>query len=265
MSPAATFTLPSRHELKYVVPESIAERVGRCASAYCDRDSYLDPGATRYTITSLYLDTPELHFFWDKKLLRWDRIKLRIRTYGRKSEGPVFVEIKRRYGDIVCKSRTVVPRDMWPTLVVSPPAFDRSLFPSSKLHVLEDFCLQCASMHLRPTILVRYEREPFAGRNDRQNRVTLDRSLRYRSAVDPVLASDDSGYLAVNFGAGLFTCEPRVILEMKFNRGCPIWMMELIERFDLDRGSFSKYVRSVDEMQTDRISHAPTVYRSALV
>ena len=258
-------TLPSRHELKYVIPESIAQRVAVYASAYCNRDRFLDPGETKYTITSLYLDSPELHFYWDKKKLRWDRIKLRIRTYGRRSEGPVFAEIKRRYGDIVCKSRTAVPRETWPALITRPTGFDRTSFPSSKLHVLEDFCLQCERMHLRSSVLVRYDREPFAGRHDRQNRITLDRALRYRPVFEPVLAADDREYLPVPFGAGLFTCEPRVVLEMKFDRGFPIWMNELVGQFDLDRGSFSKYTRSVDVMQTESFSHAPTAYGSTLV
>ena len=40
---------------------------------------------------------------------------------------------------------------------------------------------------------------------------------------------------------------------------------ELVGQFDLDRGSFSKYTRSVDVMQTESFSHAPTAYGSTLV
>jgi hypothetical protein len=258
-------TMPARHELKYIIPESLAQRIAVYASAYCDRDRFLDPGKTEYTITSLYLDSPQLHYFWDKKNLRWDRTKLRVRTYGMQCEGPVFAEVKRRFGDIVSKLRTKVPRETWPTLITSPTAFDPALFPSSKLHVLQDFCIQCERMNLGPLVLVRYDREPFAGRHDRQNRVTLDRSLRHRPAVDPVLSPDDSEYLPVHFSAGVFTCEPRVVLEMKFDRGFPIWMNEMVERFDLDRGSFSKYTRCVDDMQMESMSHAPTAYGSTLV
>jgi hypothetical protein len=257
--------VPARHELKYVVPESIAQRIAAYVSAYCDRDRFLDPGETEYTITSLYLDSPDLHFYWDKKNIRWDRVKLRVRTYGLQCQGAIFAEVKRRYGDIVSKSRTIVPRETWASLVNTPTQFDPALFPSSKRHVLHDFCIQCEHMHLLPTVLVRYDREPFAGRYDRQNRVTLDRALRYRSVTDAVLAPNDDDYLPVTYGVGLFTCEPRVVLEMKFDRGFPIWMNELVEHFDLDRGSFSKYTRCVDEMKMESVLHAPTAYGSTLV
>jgi hypothetical protein len=58
--------------------------------------------------------------------------------------------------------------------------------------------------------------------------------------------------------------EPPVVLELKFDRSFPLWMQELVERFDLDRGSFSKYGRIVDEMEMAPMFYAPTAHGSTL-
>ena len=263
-SAGGAWSLPARQELKYVIPDSLARRIALFAQTYCDRDASLPPSETVYTITSLYLDSPDLQLYWEKKTLRWERMKVRVRTYGPRSEGPVFAEVKRRYGEVISKTRSMVPRETWKTLVLSPTAFDPALFPKSNVRVLKDFCVQCERYRLRPILSLRYDREPLIGRLDPEIRVTFDRAIRYARVSEPILVEDDVDYTPLTFNAGCYTHEPLVVLELKFNRVFPLWMQQLVERFDLDRGSFSKYMRSIDQMQAELPSYAPTTLGTVL-
>src|SRR5262245_23727921 len=84
-----------RIEVKYVVPERLAAQVLRWSSVFLTGD-----GRARMAqrVTSLYLDTPTLKFFRWHLEGRRDRFKLRIRTYGDRSDGPLYAEIKRKTG-----------------------------------------------------------------------------------------------------------------------------------------------------------------------
>jgi hypothetical protein len=260
----ATPAVPARYELKYVVPESLARAVSAFARCYCDPDPYLEAGRDEYVLTTLYLDSPDLHLYWDKKTLRWDRLKLRVRAYGDHAESTVFVELKRRYGEVVSKSRTVVPRERWRGLVDAPGAFDRASWPGGGGGVVEDFCLQCLRYRARAVVVLRYDREPLMGRFDSEIRVTFDRGIRFCRTGTPALPGAEGDYLPLLFNAGAWTEEPLVVLELKFTWAFPRWMQELVERFDLDRGSFSKYSRSLDQISWELHDYDPAELRSVL-
>jgi len=256
--------IQERFELKYVVPESQARAISAFARCYCDPDPHLVAGEDDYVLTTLYLDSPELHLYWDKKTLRYDRLKLRVRGYGRKADGLVFVELKRRYGDVVSKTRTLVPRDRWAGLVEEPTAFDRTAWAGDGGDVVEDFCLQCVRYRARPIIVLRYDREPLMGRFDPEIRVTFDRGIRFCRTGSLELPAGDDRYLPLVFNAGVWTEEPLVVLELKFTWSFPRWMQDLVERFDLDRASFSKYSRALDQAMWEPLDCDPAGFRSVL-
>ena len=95
----------NRYEIKYLldefrVAELRSELVARMAS---------DPFSPRggYPVTSLYYDTADLRFYWEKiEGLRFRR-KLRMRLYGRPADctdqTPVQVEIKQRVNRVTQK------------------------------------------------------------------------------------------------------------------------------------------------------------------
>lgn len=258
--------LPARYELKFVIPEPLVGRVVDFARAYCDSDPHGPEGAP-YTITTLYLDGPGLPLWWQKKQLRWDRVKARVRTYGARADGPVFLELKRRYGDVVSKTRLRVPPEAWPALVDEPTTgrgpSDR-LEPPGQGGFLDDFRLQCALWRLRPVVAVRYDREALVGRFDRGLRVTFDRAVRWRRVDRAEIPVEEDGFLPLVFGAGVWTPDPRVVLELKFTWAFPRWMQDLVERFDLDRGSFSKYGRAMDQALGEASECDPSAWGSTV-
>jgi hypothetical protein len=248
----------ARYELKYLIPEAKAARIAGFLEPYCVPDPFLK-GAPRYTITSLYLDTPALDLLWSKRTLQSVRMKARVRTYGILSDGPVFLELKRRFNDVMVKTRVEVPRERWAEVLEAgaDSRFAEWAHKPSKAHVIQDFRVQCTSLDLSPKVLVRYERQPFVGRQDPGVRVTFDRGLRCLGQRDPVLHPHDRDYRFIDAPDVFEGRESLVILEMKFDGVYPLWMIDLVRRFDLLRESFSKYAVCMDKVRTELAEFTP--------
>jgi len=245
-----------RYELKYVVPEECARAIAEHVRPYCDPDPFLE-GEREYTISSLYLDTPTLAHYHQKRIHQRDRVKVRIRTYGMLSDGPVFLELKRRTGDVVVKSRARVPRERWVALASSPGPVEMPDLRALKQYVVEDFRTHVLGLAMRPVVVVRYDREPYVGRTDPGVRVTFDRRLRFLPASEFVLPSRDVDYLPFDYAGVFFAGRSLVVLEIKFDERFPVWVPDLIRRFDLARVSFSKYCNSLERVLSCGWDHHP--------
>jgi hypothetical protein len=264
--PHALRSASSRYELKYLVPDSLARAIARAARTWYELDPHLAPGQTEYVITSLYFDTPRMDFYEDRVCQRYDRIKARVRTYGPRNEGPVFLEIKRRFGDTMVKSRVRVPTDRW-TEVLDPGSLDLStwgLTPAGEA-MARDFAGLCAGRSLRPVVSVRYDREAYIGRMSEDLRLTFDRRLRFARMRDPVLPASDRDYRLMDSGPVFLGTQSLVVLEVKFTGRHPLWLEELLAQFDLFRLSFSKYMGAVDTWQNDAWIDCPGARRSRFV
>ncbi len=249
-SPATQNTAFGRYECKYLITEDEARAIEAFVSPHCRPDPMLAGGDDDYIITSLYFDSPALHLYWAKKTLQFARFKVRVRTYGFHCDGPVFIEVKRRYGDIVVKGRAKVSRTLWPLMLHPPTEAAPLLAPlrPSERDVLHEVRTHCAMLALQPLVLVRYNRRPLIGELDGRIRVTFDRGLRYRANTDFDFHPIERDYWPADFARVFGTPDSRVILEMKFNDRAPWWMPHVVRRFDLLRGAFSKYCTAVDEV-----------------
>jgi hypothetical protein len=112
-------------------------------------------------------------------------------------------------------------------------------------------------MDLAPIILVRYERQPFVGRQDPGVRVTFDRRLRCRWQRTASLHAHERDYRFVDAPDVFEDRESLIILEMKFDGMYPLWMIDLVRRFDLLRQSFSKYVVCLDKARSEIADCSP--------
>ena len=249
-----------RFEFKYTVTEDAAQAMAAWAAPWVRPDRHVQDGLKDYTITSLYLDTPDLAFHWEKRTLQYARVKARLRTYGRQADGPVFAELKRRYGDVMVKTRAQVDAQRWRGLIDPLPGpfvpEDLAKTASGRAAVT-DFVSLARSRSLRPVVLVRYEREPHVGVIDARERLTFDRSLRARAVSTLVLAGGDQGYRAIDYGSCFSAPMSHVIVEMKFDGRAPIWMRELVYHFGLLRSAFSKYTTAVDILADEGRIDAP--------
>ncbi|MFM9963378.1 MAG: VTC domain-containing protein [Planctomycetaceae bacterium] len=234
--------LPRRFELKYLLPERLAQAVCAAAAPFVQPDEHAAAHPREgYPVCSLYLDSPGLTLF-RQTVDGWEsRFKLRIRLYDSQPDSPVFCEIKRRRNQIIVKQRVSAPRDLVEQALagqvrplpasISPPLTDDAGAIWDEFWRLRD------ELHADGMTYVVYRREAYVGKQDDSVRVTFDRQLRgtpYRPGER--LHVPTTGTAPPISG---------VVLELKFNERFPAWMHQLVQQFGLERCSVPKYIKCV--------------------
>jgi len=103
-----------RFEAKYIIPRQLVEPIKDFIRPYCMMDKHCAAAGRQYVITTLQLDSPTLSLHYAKEWEASHRFKLRVRTNGKPpGNGPVFLEIKRKYFECVIKSRACISFDEW--------------------------------------------------------------------------------------------------------------------------------------------------------
>jgi hypothetical protein len=230
-----------RYELKYRIPRVERDAIREVILPHVRRDPYCeDQPKWRYTVRSIYFDTEDLQFYFEKLDSVKIRKKLRVRTYNRSADGtPAFLEIKRKHGRRGLKERLMLPihevdgalngQDV-SLLVGDRPFHDRV--------VMDRFRFNLRTKRLRPVVLVAYEREAFVGMDNDRLRVTFDSNLR--SLIDPNM--DD-----IFDESKLRQFEDRsFVLELKFDDFMPRWMARLVTLLNLRARPYSKYCYGID-------------------
>ncbi len=236
----------NRFELKYVVSLRQAERFKVALRAYLVPDDHGDSGGS-YGLASLYYDSPDYRFYWEKVDGIKFRRKLRIRHYDcgqpLTSDTPVFVEIKQRLNRVTQKRRAVL------AYAQAVQLCDERRIPehlSQDTAVIEEASGMLWQYDLRPASLVRYSRQALLGTDyDVGLRVTFDRDLTYRTAG--LQLHDEQTELP------LFPVDTTVV-EIKVNERVPYWLTELVAKHDLALMRVSKYCRSIELAQRGLLS-----------
>lgn len=234
----------NRFELKYLLSLSQAERfkTGLRRFMLPDRNGQ-DRG--RYTLSSLYYDSPDLRCYRENRDGIKLRRKLRIRHYetGKlfTDDTPVFLEIKQRFDGVIQKRRTVLTYREALRLCNDREILEHG--PGEAAFLGEAY-VYLWQYNLRPVSIVRYDRQAFVGtRYDKGLRVTFDTSLAFE-AQQLHLHEQSTGLpmLPANY----------VVLEIKVDERIPFWLTELIAGHNLQRIGLSKYCRSIEAAGTMR-------------
>lgn len=249
-----------RYEYKYFVPEDLSDPIRRFIRPYATVDTYAAraPGL-RYTIHNLYLDSPGLDLYHGCVDGDPDRYKLRIRWYVEAAEGPFFLEVKRKVRQVVVKDRARLSRDaVRDVLAGGRPALPDGLAAQAAAAFWDRRTLSGAV----PTIYSRYTREPYESIFGEYARLTLDRAMAYQPARTVGLPEPPRGWTYVDAAWAVGGFRRALVLELKFTRGFPRWMSDLVAEFDLERIGYSKYVSSIRHrldrehggVESDRVS-----------
>lgn len=230
--------LIERYEHKYLIPERLVPAIREAALATSKIDKYADPDGT-YRIRSLYFDTDRHDLFAANEREQGDRFKVRARVYpGKKS--PVFLEVKRRVLDVIVKTRAAVAAERWLDVLTMQPAALEALSPSARAGASRFLALYHRH-HLRPVLLVDYQREAYVSELDSYARLTFDRSIVVQTQHRLDCEADPRRWRPIDHRGQTRTREPVCVLELKFERRPPMWMSALVQRLGLVRHSFSKY------------------------
>ena len=219
--------LPARHELKYFINEGEIEVLRRRLTPVMRLDSHCIDGEP-YAIRSLYFDDIKDSAYYDKQAGVMHRDKYRIRIYNY-SDAEIFLERKRKMGDLIQKSSARITRRLCDQLVQGDPT---GLYKSAN-PLLQDMYVQMRTKLLRPRVIVDYLREAYVCPVE-NTRITFDLDLRTgRYSKDlfnpelPVMSPLDRNVQ---------------ILEVKFDNYLPAHIAGMLSGVAAERSAISKYV-----------------------
>ncbi|MEU6077890.1 polyphosphate polymerase domain-containing protein [Micromonospora sp. NPDC047074] len=227
----------NRYEIKYLVDSGTARTLRDEFARRMVLDSH--GGVAGYGVWSVYYDTSQLRFYWEKiEGLRFRR-KLRIRHYGDRStitdDTTVYVEIKQRVNRVTQKRRIALPYRLARELCDRRVPVDHD---ESQRAFVEEVLELVSGLDLRPVAMTGYQREAFVGRDaDAGLRVTIDHRVRGRDR-DFHLGADAQNRLIVPARLS--------VVEIKANERVPYWLTDLAARSSMSVVRMSKYCQSVE-------------------
>ena len=217
--------LPARHELKFYINRAelaaLRARLGAVMR--------LDPHCARgpYLIRSLYFDDAFDSAYNDKLNGVMHRDKYRLRIYNNSDE-VIFLERKRKEGDLIQKSSVRVTRRLAQRLIDGDP----SGLHEANSPLLREMFVMMRTRLLRPRVIVEYMREAYVYPVE-DVRITLDTGLA--SGLFSTALFDEALPMVSPSDNGL------EILEVKFNRRMPDFVAGLLAGLEADRSAISKY------------------------
>ncbi len=241
-----------RFEQKYIIHPRLVPKIREYIKPFCIPDPNGRGKIPEYTVTTLQLDTPAMDLALAKERKTFARFKLRIRTYGKGGSAPVFLELKRKVGGVIIKSRAKMRMDQYNgdndgrPIVLFPEECPLLASPVDNHYFLE-YSRVARAVGAHPRMLIRYIRESYFGANDDYARLTFDRRICYRPTKSWTLPGieDTTGWRAMDTQTGLNRPFAGYIFELKAMRDAPKWMLELVERFNLTTTGFCKYATAV--------------------
>ena len=211
-----------RYEIKYLMDRRQRDAVLKAMEPYMSIDGY-----GHSSIRNLYYDTPDFRLIRKSLEKPVYKEKLRVRSYGPAAAGdPVFVELKKKYRDVVYKRRISLPQAQ------SEACLNKKIhLPDSQIGREIAYAL-AFYRELEPAVFLSYEREAFFQRDGGDFRVTFDENIRYRQTE---LTLDSEAW-----GKPLLQPD-QVLMELKTSGGLPLWMVCALSRQKIFKVSFSKY------------------------
>lgn len=222
-----------RYEYKFYVHRHKIPLLRNIILTKLKLDDNVDTAKKHYTVRSIYLDSLDLKYYYEKIGGLKHRKKIRLRGYDYNPNSTVFFEVKRKFEEPGMKNRYSINYyeaiRMIKERAISKDSVD-----------LNKFFFQVISYNLRPMVNVIYDREPYIEIHKTQNnlRITFDKNLR--SIAYPKI---DELFIDENIKPAMIDY---FILEVKFNDFLPSWVRNMSESLSLQRESASKYVIAID-------------------
>ena len=234
--------------MKFLIPASLVESVRDYTSSFCKPDPMSLGFPPRYSVTTLQLDSPDLSLNFAKERELKNRFKLRIRSYGEPKDGcPVFIEIKRKFDNIVSKSRAKLDRSSYLNILEESmnhrraPWFEKAKDRDAYL----EFIRLAHAIDAGPVLRIRYDRECWVGIEDKSVRITLDTRLAYQPASSLKVFDEAAIWRRADVASVMKGSPSSVILELKSGLQIPHWIIGMVKHFRLQRIGFCKYTEAV--------------------
>ncbi|MDG2091138.1 MAG: polyphosphate polymerase domain-containing protein [Gammaproteobacteria bacterium] len=227
----------NRYEIKYYLPEANIPEFRERIQERMGVDANKNDSSRR--ITSLYYDSTDLRFYWEKiEGLRFRR-KLRIRAYGEpekiNDDTIVFVEIKQRVNRVTQKRR--IPLSYREAKMLCDERKNPEN-PAVREAFVNEVLTLAETADLQPMVITTYHREAYVGIDaDLGLRITMDHRVQGRSTDFD---------LGVNAANKFIIPSHLTIVEVKANERVPTWYTDLAAELCLDVVRVSKYCKAIE-------------------
>ncbi|HEM6558238.1 polyphosphate polymerase domain-containing protein [Streptococcus suis] len=215
-----------RKETKYIVDKKTFELLEKELRQYMMADEF----ATS-TITNIYFDNEDFDMIQDSLAKKNGREKIRMRVYDAtpSESSQAFLEIKKKENKIGYKYR-LTSNPVSVTNYIENGVIDSTIKDDKVTSELE--MLRERYGTIKPKMYIYYDRISYKGIEDKKVRLTIDKNLLYRDY--------DVDAMEGKFGKNLLD-PTKVIMEVKVPEERPEWLVALLEKYQIEKQSFSKY------------------------
>lgn len=227
-----------RYEIKYLITNRQRKTIMNAMQEYMKPDEY-----GKSTICNIYYDTPDYYLIRHSLEKPVYKEKLRVRSYGTASSGDsVFVELKKKYQEVVYKRRVSLPEREAMFYLGSDASGGLDGQIGNEIDYFRFFYKD-----LSPKVFISYDREAFYDKEDDSFRVTFDENIMWRDR-DLSLTKPPYGRMILPPDTSL--------MEVKTSGGIPLWMTSVLSENGIFKTSFSKYGRAYESIEKDKITLA---------
>jgi len=230
-----------KREIKYLLPVELLPKVRDILTPYMRLDKFAGPKEDPdYTVRSIYFDTRKLKFYHEKNEGLQKRLKVRIRSYNTYTPKSIaFLELKRKEGAYIFKNRYPILVDQLKD-ILEGKVFENKLPLKSRDRDRKMFLYHMYSQSLNPIVLVVYEREAYHYKFNPDLRITFDKNIRSVRPQSSISVFEDEDCA--------MTFRNKFVLELKYNKQFPGWLISMIKNLHLQSRSVSKYTLSIDRL-----------------
>lgn len=226
------------HELvKRILPRMRADKYGK---------------AGKYTVASLYFESPDRKIYFETKNKLKYRQKLRLRVYDTADiNDTAFFEVKQKHNKVVNKRRMLIPLREAKRYLTQVDTHPLESYETSNEQVLREIDYFRQLYQLKPEMIVSYDRHALHGIDDPELRMTFDFNLRCR---DYDLFLEHGAY------GKQFIDDNLVVLEVKVNDSVPLWLARILQDLECEQRSASKFCTSLELLKGNELQIGTAVY-----
>ena len=219
-----------RSEKKYVINNETYLKMRDFLKSYMVPDKYNKNDET-YHITNIYYDTHDNYLIRNSIEKPVYKEKIRLRSYGIPDlDSFVFIELKKKFNKITYKRRTKLK------LFEAYDFFEKNIIPQESDYinkqVLNEILYFKTIYNPIPRVKLSYDRYAFFSSENKDLRVSFDTKIYYNTE-NLKLENEDKGIQLLN--------DDFWILEIKAEKGIPLWLVKYLSENKIYSTGFSKY------------------------
>lgn len=212
-----------RKEIKYLIDARQREAIEKVLPQYMIEDEHGES-----TIRNIYFDTITGMLIRRSSEKPVYKEKLRMRSYCTKAaDDRSFLELKKKYKGIVYKRRIEVREKEFYEYLEGKRSFPEE---GQIAKEIDYFCRFYKD--LSPRMYLSYDRCAYFGKDDPDLRITFDRNIMWRTE-DLSLSEEPGGFQLLDEGMSL--------MELKVANAMPLWLVDVLNKNEMKKTSFSKY------------------------